>query len=235
MPKRYDIKWRDKDIKELERVTRNYNAKINRIANKDATIAEYLPEKISIKELKSNIGTRQDFNRQLNSLKRFSRKGAEKIQTSESGLTLTNYEINEAKIKTRIVNARRTRELKDSGIDITKGNMGEIESQNLRPKKFSTNKTATEWDKFNKSLDRELASNFKNDMAEGYKQKYLKAISDFLGEDGSELYNLIKNMDAETVYKNSISDPILSIGFTSEPLPTEDIANASFDKWLELV
>jgi len=234
MSKGNNIKWRDKDIAELQRVARNFNAKIARIAKTNPSKAPFLPEKISVKDLKSKIGTRQDFKRELNSAKRFSRKGAEKVQTTPTGLTLTNYEINEAKIKTRIVNTKRTNELKKLDIDIKAGNMGQISSQNLKPKKFSLNKTAKEWDKFVESLEREIATNFKKDMVELYKTNYLEAIKNFLGEDGYDLHQYIQSMDAEHVYRNSINNPILSIGFTSDPLPTDMIVDHALNEWMEI-
>ena len=76
------IRWSEADDKEFKRVVKNYNAKINRLAKKDPKNAKSLPAKITSKDitqLKELIGNRQEFNRELNSLKRFSNKGSEDI------------------------------------------------------------------------------------------------------------------------------------------------------------
>lgn len=80
MGRQYNIKWSEADEKELKRVVRNYNAKINRLAKKNPKMKNALPDKLSsrdVTELKNLIVTRKDFNRELNSLKRFSNKGSE--------------------------------------------------------------------------------------------------------------------------------------------------------------
>lgn len=80
MGRQYNIKWSEADEKELKRVVRNYNAKINRLAKKNPEFKSSLPEKLDseyVKKLKNMIVTRQDFNREINSLKRFSNKGSE--------------------------------------------------------------------------------------------------------------------------------------------------------------
>jgi hypothetical protein len=231
MSKRYDIKWRDKDVKELQRIVKNYNAKISYVEKRHPEKAEFLPEKITVKELMNDIQTRQDFKRETKSIKRFSNKGVENVITTPTGLSLTEYEINEARIKTRIVNQKRTAERKKLDIDVTRGNVGQIESQNLQPKKFSLNKSPKEWEKFVESLDKQVKANYKKESAEKYKLNYLKAIKDFLGEEGQALYDYVKKLDADVIYKNSVNDPLLSIGFTSDPLPANAIVEAALDKW----
>ena len=46
---------------------------------KNPEIANLLPNRVSYKDLRENISSRQELNRELNSLKRFSVRGAEKI------------------------------------------------------------------------------------------------------------------------------------------------------------
>jgi ATP-dependent Lon protease len=233
MSKGHNIKWRDKDVAELQRVVRNFNAKIARVAKKNPTSAPFLPEKISVKDLKSKIGTRQDFNRELKSVKRFSNKGVENVQTTPSGLTLSKYEIKEAQIKTRIVNAKRSAEVKKLGLSVQAGTMGQIKSQNLKPKKFSLDKSPKEWDKFVESLEKEIKSNFKAEQAETYKKNYLKAIKDQLGGDGYDLYKYVEKLDPMHIVKHGTSNPILSIDFKYDPQDAETIAEVALNEWME--
>lgn len=235
MPKQSKIKWRDKDIRELQRVVRNFNQKISRVAKKDPTKAEFLPRKISVKALQGRIGTRKDFKRELSSLQRFSKRGAEKIEVTESGLTLTKYEIKEVKNKVRITNIKRAIERKKLTIDEKKGTMGQVSSQNLRSKTFSLNKSQKEWEKFVESLEKEIASRFKVENLENYKQNYLDAIEKFLGGAGEKLYNLVKEVDIEKLFINSVEVPTLSISFTSDPLEAEYIAERAYQDWLDVL
>lgn len=235
MPKRSNIKWRDNDLAELERVIRNFNAKITRVTKRNPSLAPFLPEKVSKSELKKSITTRADFNRELNSLKRFSRKGAEQVKTYPSGETLSNYRVNELRIGNRIRNARRSREAKEFNISVQTGTMGQMSAQNLKPRKVNLNKmTMKDIEKFEEVLERELMSNYRERAAESYKQNYLNAILDFLGEDGQELYDYIQKMDSDKVYKFGVKNPILSIGFTSDPLPTDLIAEQALAEWRSL-
>ena len=231
MPKKSTIRWRDKDVKELNRIVRNFNAKIKRVAEKNPQSEKFLPNKISVKALRGTIGTRQDFNRELNSLKRFSKRGAEKIQTLPSGLSLTQFEIKETKLKTRIVNIKRAFERKKLDIKETEGAMGQVSERGLQPKKFTLNKSAKEWEQFVASLEKEISSNFKAEQLEKYKENYINALIENLGGRGEELAEILKGVDAEKLFKKSVSNPLLTIDFIYDPLELESIIEAKIEAW----
>ena len=79
MSRKYNIRWREADEKELQRVVKNYNAKLSRLAKKNPEMKNALPDRVSAAQLRDMIETRQDLNRELNSLRRFSQKGAEEL------------------------------------------------------------------------------------------------------------------------------------------------------------
>ena len=205
--------------------------KISRLEKKNPTIKEYLPDRMSMKELRRNIDTRKEFNRELNSLKRFSQKGVEKIVETPKGLKLTEYEIKEVKNKIRIVNIKRAYERKKLGFSPQSGTMGQISERNLQPKNFSLNKTPKEWDKYLESLQKELSDNFKQNQLEKYKENYLKNLSDQFGYKGDELKKLLANVDAKTIYNKSVSNPLLTIGFRYDPLENDVIITAQLGEW----
>ena len=236
MSKRSNIKWRDKDLAELQRVVKNFNAKIARVEKKSPHISHFLPEKISVKGLKSKIETRADFNRELSSVRRFSEKGAENVKTLPSGATLTNYRLNEARIKSRIVEGAKTRERKKANLSVQAGNMGSIKANNLRPKQFNPNKSMSDWDKFEQVLEKAVMSNYKHDKAEKYKENYLKAIKEQLGPEGYDLYRHVETLDPHFVVEHGVSNPKVSISFSYEgDLQGNDvIAEIALEEWLEL-
>lgn len=72
MPKQYNIRWKQSDSSELSKAVKNFNAKISRLEKKYPEIKNVLPEKVTVAQMKELISTRQDLNRELNSLRRFS-------------------------------------------------------------------------------------------------------------------------------------------------------------------
>lgn len=76
MSRQNSIRWRDSDLKELRRLTKNYNAKIARqraklIEQDQRYQASQLPQKASVRELRNTIATRKDFNRELEQMQNF--------------------------------------------------------------------------------------------------------------------------------------------------------------------
>lgn len=148
MSKYHRINWRDSDNKELARVVRNFNAKISRLAKKNPQMKNTLPEKISVREMKELIKTRQDLNREMNSLRRFSKKGAEEIiivPGSQYNLEITKWQKSEMTRRVGIINRRRSKRLEEmenieltsrgKSLGYTKGalGMGRIERAALTP------------------------------------------------------------------------------------------------------
>lgn len=104
---RYDKKLNS----EITRVVRNYNAKIKRIENYVDSFNYMLPEKMSIKNLKQNVYTRNELRRKLKELQRYSTRGIEETMTTKSGYALSKYEYINLKKETARVKRNITREL----------------------------------------------------------------------------------------------------------------------------
>ena len=85
MRRQPQIRWRESDLNELRRITKNYNAKISRqrdklIAEEKRYQAANLPKKASVRELRKSIETRKDFQRELATMQNY-------IDTGEKFLT----------------------------------------------------------------------------------------------------------------------------------------------------
>lgn len=117
MSNRNRITWTDNQDAKLRKAVKNFNAKITRLERKYPEIKSSLPERVSVKELKSIIGTRYDLDRETERLKRFSsRRGAETIVTppakyGNTHLKLTSWELKEMERMTSKVNRERAKEL----------------------------------------------------------------------------------------------------------------------------
>ena len=97
MPKMYNIQWRESDDAELQRLARNFNAKIRRLEKKHPDHAGVLPEKVKASDLKKNIKTRADLNVVKTSLSAFTKKGAEQIVNSPISGKVTKWQASEDK------------------------------------------------------------------------------------------------------------------------------------------
>lgn len=234
MSKGNSIKWRKQDTKKVATQVRVFNAKITRTLKAHPEWAEYLPSKITTDSLKEKIQTRQDFNRELNSLNRFMRKGAEMPILSQTGIKTTQWQKKEVGYKVAQINRNRTIEAKKADVSTYKGTMGTIESNNLKPKSYNIDKIKkTDWEKYLQTVDKQIKSNYKTDKMKKYKENYLRAILENLGdsEKAQELYEYVSKLDPEMMYYVYYDDPILQIQFTSDPLPSDTIASSALEHW----
>lgn len=222
MQKRYNIKWRDTDQKELAKAVRKFNAKRTRLIKQVPELEEFLPPKQSTKDIKNAVKTRRDFINALNSLERFMRKGAEKPIVTKEGVKTTAYEKREIGIKVRAINQRRAAELKKAAPSTEKGTMGTVRNNNLRPKKYDIDKIKkSDWKKFVESVEKQSKDSYNADKYERYKNNFIKGLENAFGEKGRELIDIVEQMNAETLVQMYYDDPILQIDFIYDPLEME--------------
>lgn len=222
MPKQYNIKWRKSDREKISSTVRQFNAKITRTLKKHPEFAPYLPEKITVKDLTAKIETRKDFNREVNSLARFLKKGAEKPFTSKSGIKTTAWERKEIGYKVAQINRQRTIEKKRANVSTYKGTMGTIKANNLNPKKFNIDKMRPqEWDKFLETVEKQIKSNYNYDKMVRYKENYIKGLYNVFGAKGNDIANLVENITPEDFTDLFYNDPVLQLDFIYDPLEVD--------------
>lgn len=219
MQKRYNIKWRDTDEKALAKAVRKFNAKRTRLLKQVPELEEFLPAKLSTKELKKAIKTRRDFNNEINSIERFMQKGAEKPIVTKEGVKTTAYEKREIGIKVRAINARRAAERKKANVSTEKGTMGTIRANNLLPKQVNLDKVKkSDWRKFVESVEKQARDSYSADKYERYKENFIKGLENAFGEKGKTLQALAQQIDPETLTQMYYDDPILQIDFIYDPI-----------------
>lgn len=234
MARLYNIKWRQQDYNRLRQEIRRFNSKRTRLIRSNPQLEEYLPSRLNFNTLKNQIKTRQDFNREINSIARFQNRNASRLITSSTGNTITQYEKQEVAYKVAAINRRRTaqRKMVESGPQQS-FTMGTIESNNLNPKKFNFNRIrpGKEWEKYVQSVNKQIQSRYFIQQAERYKENYLNSITENLGQAGQKLYELVSSLDPVFMYSRYYSDPVLQIQFTSDPIPSDVIADAAYERW----
>ena len=247
MSKYHKIKWTESDNKELARVVKNFNAKIDRLNKKDPSKMlnelpsdmkvnkNALPEKVSVRQMKELIKTRQDLKRELNTLKRFSKKGAEKIITvpdTDYNLQVTNWQMKEMNRRVGIINRRRKerldmiREASVEGHDFTLGQlgMGKQAENELRPttsfyRTMSQTDLKWKW----KSLRVEMQSSYFTEKDFRVRDNYIKGLRDNYAEaDVKDIIKEIEKMDIKDFLDKFLSVDLNTFEWASGPPNQED-------------
>jgi hypothetical protein len=234
MQRKPDIKWRTTDTEKLQHEINRFNAKIERVKRSHPEWENFLPKRIDKNEFKSNIKTRQDFNRELKSLDRFSQRGIEKPITSKTGNTVTKWEKKEAGYKVAQINRNRKAQRDFYNIERPNMQMGTRKQNELKPKKFDFDKIkkGDEWEKFKATLEKQISANYNFEKLEQYKKNYLESIQNNLGYSGDELYNFISRIPADILYNHYWDDDeLLKIQFTYDPLPADTINDSVLEHW----
>ena len=68
MPRQNNYKRKQSDDEKIKKAVKSYNAKISRLQKKDGIYKAFIPDKVSYKEIKSQINTKADLNKQLKKL-----------------------------------------------------------------------------------------------------------------------------------------------------------------------
>lgn len=218
MSKYHKIKWRESDYEELNKAVRNFNAKITRLTKKNPKEANALPDKITVVQMKKLINTRQDLKREINALRRFSKRGAEEIvfaPDNDNNLKLTKWQRTEMNRRVAIINRKRAERLKDLsnleatsrgkglGYKLSEVGMGRATEMSLTPMNaFTPGMTRTWLKKKFLGILAESQSDYFNEADEQLRQNIIKAITEnFNINDVSDVVKSIENMDIRDVLK----------------------------------
>lgn len=218
MSKRYKIKWTNNDTKELNRVVRNFNAKINRLTKQNPQIKNLLPEKIAVRDLKELINTRQDLNRELKALRRFSKRGSEEIvsiKNTDYNIRMTKWQRSEMSRRVAVINRRRKKRLdainnlemtsggKPLGYKVGEIGMGELSEVALKPMNAFTKGMRQSWvkDKW-AAIMKESQLDYFSKSDEILRENIITAIQrNFNDLPIDDLVGKIKNMSIEKLLK----------------------------------
>lgn len=226
MSKQYNIKWREQDEKELRRVARNFNDKLRRLVKENPENKNILPQfynektdqfesRITIGTLKSLIQTRADYNRELNMLRRFSRRGAETIVDAPNntyGSRTTKWQKNETMRMVGIVNRKRQERLdklnmvemmnSQGKLGYTVGEMfgmGLASKNKLKPTKgFLASQSQADIKQKFRALMTESATKYHMNRDEILKDNYIRTLAEnYKATDIADVVAKIKGMDSD--------------------------------------
>lgn len=206
IPIQYNIKWNRKDYITLGKAVAQFNKKIREL-NKEE-VKTYLPETINYYDIKETILTRRGLKNTINSLKRFSKEGAEQLYKTKSGEEITKWEYKELVINKRNALRRLNQELNELNI---KGETGfsraEMGSQRVHEIQSTINSIKNFENKKGYDFIREAK---RINLLGNYDYLMKKSIT-YQDNFMYELYNLKRNNpEFEKVfnYFNNIKNPI---------------------------
>ena len=223
MSKQYNIRWKSADDAELRKAVKNFNAKITRLEKKGVD-ESLLPERASVATIRDLVATRQDLKRELNSLKRFSKRGAEEITTipnTQYNIQTTKWQKEDMEIRSRAITNRRRNRLKEienfemeSGgkkLGYTRGQfgMGQAEKISLKPiKPFYRTMSQGDIKKRHKHFQRESQSNYFNKKDEELRSNFIRGLEQTYGKDKvADIVDSVSDMDFKEFYQKFQSEP----------------------------
>lgn len=228
----YNISWNERQTKDLQKAIRNFNAKIARLEKKGVPKGS-LPERVRMtsvtkvidgeeriikKGLKDIIKNRQDLQREINSLQRFSRKGAEELVNApleEGGyaenIKVTKWELDDIIRRTARVNKQRAIkkseieeiEMKSRGeaLGYKRGQvaMGKQDENLLEPiVPFTRTMSNEERRRKLRTLRNESSATYWEERDEILKEAYIKGLyNNYAPEDVEEIAKKIRGMSTK--------------------------------------
>lgn len=223
MFRRYNIKWRDADNQEIARVVKNFNAKITRIEKNHPELANVLPERVSVKAIKKLVTTRQDLNRELNMLRRFSKRGAEEVidvPGSKYNLKTTKWQKTEMNRRAGVINRERKKRReefmqtkaksrgKELGYTLGELQMGHVDDVELNPiKTFTPSMTSKGLDIKFQTLLKQSQSKYWDEVNNRLVANYIKGLfNNFRYEDVKDIIDTIEKMDFKDFYATFLAE-----------------------------
>lgn len=223
--KNYKMKWREEDYAKIYSTVRSFNAKRTRILKKSPEMENFLPPKITSAELIEMVYNRNDFNRTINSYKRFLRKGAEAPVQNERGTQATKWEVREGQIKTQQVNRRRKVQLAKLMEHAERSEKYEERKANLMPRNYNFNKfTPAQWEDFRRWINNQTRGDFFDESARAkqYVENYAKGLINTFGYDSKveDCIAILRSLSNEQVEQLS-TDIHFDIDYIYDPVAQE--------------
>lgn len=232
MQRKSTIKWRASDAERLEKEIKRFNAKVYYNRRNHPELEDILPKPITSKDKTRMINQfkeapRNEFNKELRSIERFSKRGAEKVVVSKTGNAVTKWERNEVSYKVAQINRERAQERKlyeslpatsqGKKLNYTRGEMGSERLNELHPKKFDFDKIrkGKEWEKFKEAVNSQSSYTHKIEMMEGFKNNYYLALEEF-GGYAEDIQKIIEMLPAEKVVETYYKEQEATITFIYE-------------------
>lgn len=202
MAKQYNIKWNRSDIGKLSSAVSRFNKTIKKLESAESDLV--LPDIVDYKELKSGITTRQELNRMIGSLRRFTVPSKQKAIKLDSGIEITAWEYTELKAERRRAEKRLTGEL--FGLEATLGTgnkrINEIWGTIASLQRLET-ATGEDFKRIRERIKVQGTSDFNRKKAKTFQDNFIKA---FKGMGRKEIVEYAQKFKDPEEFWNAIKD-----------------------------
>lgn len=224
----------------LDQAVNTFNHKVAYHASKGS---EGLPDRASVRTLKSQINSVADLNREVASLKRFGTRGSEKAVTVGKGVKISKWQKQEVGIKVATINRERTKRRKEiEKIEVTsqgkktgmkRGEMGSERSNGLKPKKLN-------WDSFRnkreisiykESVDKLVSTEYRVITNENFKENYIQSLKTIFGADAKDVISVVDAMPADELVDKMFQEQEITVEFQYDKLDVGAKLNAVRAAW----
>lgn len=190
------IKWTKELNKELSRQVKRFNAKVEREAAKHPGMRIVYPQRLTVREAKEQITNLRDYNTFKRSIDRAFEPGALDLKETKGGVTTTNWQIRELKLKVRRINYARAKTLEQikNVRALPTAYISDYETS-LQKKKAAVDKLDMRaWEKFVKSVEKQSKANYKQSVGDARKEGYIRGFINAFG-DIPEILDEIRSWD----------------------------------------
>lgn len=248
MSKSNIIKWRNKDNVEIVKTVKNFNAKIRRLEKNPFYKDIVLPDRLSVRDLKNQIVTRNDYNYRVEQLKEFSKnRYSQKPVEMDNGLTITKWELKTVKenfpkaenTKRKMSERLKNINVKSLGKDLgyKREQMGDIEQKQYESKdinkELKKKRNADEWKHFVKNIENKITENYSTFKDNQAKNNFIKLLNENFGSKANGLVKKLKSMNPSDFYIMYKENPELDFKFLYED--DEETANETLERYNEIV
>lgn len=214
MAKRSFFTGRERDAKDVRNAVERFNRAVERAAKTaPAQLAQYLPDKLVLGDVKKNIASKDDLENFMRSAAHAAEPDAFTFIPTEKGITtkLDVIRVQEGVERVNAIRAKRAEEARKEGN--TGATTAQIKRQNLDPIGYEPlNKSDKEIKKFLNLINRLDTDADRERKSELYKRNYLKAAENELGKRAArKLEDAIRGMTGQEVYDAVFADPLLNI------------------------
>lgn len=228
MPKKQpSIRWRQRDLDELQRTINNFNSKLYRMQKKNPDLEGILPSRVTKTNLQNEIATRQEYNKIIQSLQEFSKRGGEgDLPSTDSPIQKTEWEIEHQTLRGELANKRQAQKReelaernvktggKDTGVSrVAMGKIRENQGKDINPD-MSKKRSTTEFNKAVKNIDSILNKELIEKKQLVMRENYIKGLTDYgILDDpkvAKELLKYINGVSHDTFVNTVVDDEFAS-------------------------
>lgn len=195
----------------------------------------FVPQVPTLRDLSQM--SRESAKETLAELRLFKGPRSARVQMTEGGAILSEYQEKVLKRQHNIVEKRKAKLREAAGTErerAMKGLMGSEFETSIRPKTLDINAlTPDELRAISKRLEKQSDPLYMEKRNEQYFQNYIKALYENFGSDADRIVQLIQSLPYDTLYLISSTNEILNIDFWYTEDEREELVDDVYNMWQE--